>query len=129
MKLIYFAGRRDSSHPLMHHLHWLPIRDSIKFKICMYTYKCLHGSAPNYLHDFVSYKLLLLKDLLLGPQKIPPYFVSMWVEHVWVTNPSMWQPPHCGTTLLTPKFQKKCSSLTFIHNVNSFSFLRLDRVL
>jgi hypothetical protein len=56
-KLIYSAGKRDSPSQLMHNLHWLPIRDRIKFKICMYVYKCLQGNAPKYLSDFLSHRV------------------------------------------------------------------------
>ncbi|XP_072025193.1 uncharacterized protein [Amphiura filiformis] len=35
-KLIFCADRRDSPSPLLDTLHWLPIRERIKFKICMY---------------------------------------------------------------------------------------------
>jgi hypothetical protein len=45
-KLIFYAKRLDSPAPLMNKLHWLPIRQRIIFKICMYVYKCLHGNAP-----------------------------------------------------------------------------------
>ena len=41
----------------MNTLHWLPIWERIIFKICMYVFKCLQGSAPEYLTDFLSRKL------------------------------------------------------------------------
>ena len=56
VKLIHSAGRRESPSPLMHNLHWLPIRDRIKFKICMYVYKCLQGNAPQYLCVLLSHR-------------------------------------------------------------------------
>ena len=30
-------------------LHWLPITERIEYKLCLQTYKCLHGVSPNYL--------------------------------------------------------------------------------
>ena len=35
-------------------LHWLPIRQRIRYKLGVLVYKCLHGSAPSYLADFIS---------------------------------------------------------------------------
>ena len=55
-KLIFYATRLDSPTPLMHNLHWLPVRERIKFKLCLYVYKCLHDSAPSYLTELVSYR-------------------------------------------------------------------------
>ena len=56
VKLIFSADRRASPSPLLDSLHWLPVRERIQFKLCMYVYKCLHGCAPNYLSAFISYK-------------------------------------------------------------------------
>ena len=56
VKLIFNAGKRDSLAPLLNTLHWLPIRERIKYKLCMYIYKCLNGTAPQYLVDFITYK-------------------------------------------------------------------------
>ena len=55
-KLIFYAARLDSPTPLMHNLHWLPVRDRIKFKLCLYIFKCLHESAPSYLTELLSYR-------------------------------------------------------------------------
>ena len=37
--------------PVLRNLHWLPVRQRIKFKICMFIYKCLHNLAPVYLTE------------------------------------------------------------------------------
>ena len=34
-------------------LHWLPIRYSITFKICILTYQAFHRTAPSYLCDLI----------------------------------------------------------------------------
>ena len=36
-------------------LHWLPIRFRAKFKIAVLVFKSIHGLAPNYLSDLLSY--------------------------------------------------------------------------
>ena len=35
-------------------LHWLPIRQRIEFKICVLVYRCLHGTAPDYLAEMLT---------------------------------------------------------------------------
>ena len=47
------TGTRKFDHitPVLHQLHWLPVRQRITFKLAMITFKCLHGLAPSYLAD------------------------------------------------------------------------------
>jgi hypothetical protein len=56
VKLIFSASRRDSPSPLMHNLHWLPVRERILFKICLYVYKCMHNKGPQYLSQDIIQK-------------------------------------------------------------------------
>ena len=53
-KLIFNARKRDHVTPLLQHLHWLPVRKRILFKILTITYKCLHNQAPTYLSALLS---------------------------------------------------------------------------
>ena len=41
--------------PSLQDLHWLPIRFRVKFKIAVLVFKSIHGLAPNYLSDLLSY--------------------------------------------------------------------------
>ena len=47
---------KPSEHvtPLLKQLHWLPIRERSVFKICLLTFKALHGSAPIYISDLLK---------------------------------------------------------------------------
>ena len=38
--------RRDPITPLLKHLHWLPVKQIIDFKLAVLVYKSLHGLAP-----------------------------------------------------------------------------------
>jgi hypothetical protein len=40
--------------PLLQKLSWLPIKYRIAFKICVMTFKCINGLAPNYLAGLVK---------------------------------------------------------------------------
>ena len=53
-RLIYLVRRDHPSDPLLHQLHWLPIRMRIQFKILVYVYKCSHFLAPDYLSELIS---------------------------------------------------------------------------
>ena len=37
--------------PVLRNLHWLPVRQRIAFKICVFIYKFLHNLAPVYLTE------------------------------------------------------------------------------
>ena len=47
-RLIY-ARRSEHVTPLLHDLHWLQVPERIEFRLCVLTFRCLHGSAPSYL--------------------------------------------------------------------------------
>lgn len=47
---------RKTEHitPILHKLHWLPVRFRIEYKICLLTYQCVYGSAPLYLKELIN---------------------------------------------------------------------------
>jgi len=45
-RLVNGARRSDSMTPILHQLHWLPVRQRIIFQTAVLVYKCLHGMAP-----------------------------------------------------------------------------------
>ena len=53
-RLIFCAGRRTHTTPLLQELHWLPLQKRISYKLCLYVYKILQHSAPTYLEDMIS---------------------------------------------------------------------------
>ena len=51
-QLIVGAKKQDHiKHVLRDHLHWLPVPQRVQFKLCLLTYKALHGLAPSYMAD------------------------------------------------------------------------------
>jgi len=36
-------------------LHWLLVTDRIKYKLCLFVYKALHGLVPDYLSELCMY--------------------------------------------------------------------------
>ena len=54
-RLLYRGKKKDHITPLLRDkLHWLPIAARIQFKVCLLTYKSLHGLAPRYIADFLK---------------------------------------------------------------------------
>ena len=118
VKLIFCAGKRDSPSPLMDTLHWLPIRERIKFKICMYVFKCLQGNAPEYLTDFISHK----PKLTTGPITRSSTDNTLLMAHVgknrvgdksfYVSAPLLWNslPRNIREACTLPSFKKVLKS-------------------
>jgi len=50
-RLAYSARRSERVTPLLRELHWLRVPERIQFRLCILTYRCLHGSAPSYLAE------------------------------------------------------------------------------
>ena len=55
-RLISNTTRFDHISPVMKDLHWLPVKYRIIFKLVVYTFKALHGSAPTYIHQLIRLK-------------------------------------------------------------------------
>ena len=58
-------------------LHWLPVRVRINFKVILFTFKALHGLAPQYLRSLISiktscYNLRGSNTLLLAMPSVKP---------------------------------------------------------
>ena len=48
-RLVVGAHKHDHITPILHQLHWLPVKYRIDFKVLLLTYRALHGTAPEYL--------------------------------------------------------------------------------
>ena len=53
-RFITGARRFEHTTPVLRDLHWLPVRQRIKFKTAVLVYKCLHGMAPPYLTSYCT---------------------------------------------------------------------------
>ena len=56
--------------PVLLNLHWLPVRQRIAFKTCMFVYKCLHNLAPVYLSELCVLKQTHQAGLRLGNRNL-----------------------------------------------------------
>ena len=51
-----FIPRYAYITPVLIHLHWLPVKYRIEFKIALLVYKALHGMAPDYIIELLLRK-------------------------------------------------------------------------
>jgi len=52
-RLIFGASRRQPTTPFLRSLHWLPVSERIKFKVCCVCFNTLTGTAPPYLSELL----------------------------------------------------------------------------
>ena len=52
-RIIKCASRREHITPLLHSLHWLPIKFRIMYKVNLLTFKALHCDGPSYISELV----------------------------------------------------------------------------
>jgi hypothetical protein len=57
-RLISGAHHFDHITPILRNLHWLPIKQRIKFKIAVLVFRCLIGVVPQYLIDAIAIRRL-----------------------------------------------------------------------
>ena len=55
-RLVCCAPRFSHITPLMHELHWLPLKQRILFKILLFAFKASHGIVPTYIQNLISLK-------------------------------------------------------------------------
>ena len=54
VRLVHDLGPREHVTPAMYELHWLPIAERIKFKLCLLVHHAVNGRAPSYLTELVT---------------------------------------------------------------------------
>ena len=53
-RLITCTRKKEHITPVLHSLHWLPVRYRPQYKILVNTYKAMNGTAPKYLQELVT---------------------------------------------------------------------------
>ena len=54
VRIITRTAKYDHIKPVLQSLHWLPVPARIKYKILLFTFKCIHGTAPAYLSQLIK---------------------------------------------------------------------------
>ena len=55
-RVVCLVPKFDHITPTLMRLHWLPVKHRVIFKIVLLVYKALHGFAPKYIGDMLTYK-------------------------------------------------------------------------
>ena len=53
-RLVLRAPKRAHTTDLLYTLHWLPVRKRIQYKLLTTTYRCIKGTAPDYLGELLK---------------------------------------------------------------------------
>ena len=53
-RILTKTPRREHITPVLHSLHWLPVEARIEYKVNVLIFKCLDGTAPQYLRDLIT---------------------------------------------------------------------------
>lgn len=56
-RIITRTARQDHITPALMSLHWLPIQARVDFKVLLYVFKALSGTAPSYLTELMELKV------------------------------------------------------------------------
>ena len=53
-RMITYTKKTEHITPVLAGLHWLPIQQRVKYKLCLIIFKILQGDAPAYLSDLLQ---------------------------------------------------------------------------
>ena len=53
-RLLTSSRKYDHITPVLHELHWLPVKNRIHLKVLLLTFKELNGMAPAYISDLIN---------------------------------------------------------------------------
>ena len=59
VRLISSTRKFDHITPVMKDLHWLPVKQRIKFKLLLTVYKCINGMAPRLFAERASIGVII----------------------------------------------------------------------
>ena len=120
-RVVMGARKFDHITPVLRDLHWLPVRQRIKYKLAMTVHKCLHGLAPTYLvHDCHAISAIAgkrhLRSADTGTLFVPRTTTTLGMRSFAVAGPRMWNslPAALRTATLSP--------LTFARHLKSHLF-------
>ena len=55
-RVVFREGKSCHINPILYKLHWLPIQQRIKYKVCVFVFKCVHfpETVPIYLSELLE---------------------------------------------------------------------------
>ncbi len=97
-RVVTDTRKREHVTPILKELHWLPVRCRVDFKILLLTHKALHGKAPTYLSDMLTFKegrqsrstklnllaVPITKCVMFGDRAFSVYAPTQWNKSRWI---------------------------------------------
>ena len=94
--------------PTLRHLHWLPIKQRIDYKIASLTFKTLHFNQPSYLPELFITKTPSRSLRSFSQHKLKiPFIKSKQGERAFAFEPTIWNSLHAHL--------RTCNSITTFH--------------
>ena len=96
-RVVCLVPKFDHITPTLMRLHWLPVKHRVIFEIVLLVYKALHGFAPKYIGDMLTYKQSNNYSLRSDEQMLLHVPTTCRMESRLVIAPSQKQDLLCGT--------------------------------
>ena len=127
-RLIFKQPKFSHITPLLCHLHWLPIRYRIEFKILLLCFKAVHGMAPSYICKLISFKIPIKYELRSNQKlllKVPSgkMLPTLGVRAFSYAVPRLWNDLPSNITGLhsLPSFKRHLKTHLFTRDFNLLS--------
>jgi len=111
-RVVTKSNSRASAWPFLHKLHWLPVRQRIKYKLAVTTFKAFCNHTPDYLsgllHEFKSGRSLrssnssLLAAPIISTVESGRAYKEIW--HLWFgMHFQLSSAPCCAICIMTSR--------------------------
>ena len=117
-RLVYRMSKKEHVTPLLHELHWLPVKARIEYKIATMCFKSLNGHGPMYLNQLLTpYEpQRQLRSSNLNKLVIPKTNLKTYGDRAFTsTGPSVWNclPEHLKHTTDFESFKRNLKTYLF----------------
>ncbi|XP_029942452.1 uncharacterized protein LOC115384260 [Salarias fasciatus] len=118
-RILMRVPKRHHITPILHNLHWLPVRFRLEYKICLLTHQCVYGSAPVYLKELLSPHdpTRRLRSANINLLKVPKTkLCSMGDRAFQAAAPRLWNtlPVHLRAPQSVDSFKSRLKTFLFL---------------
>lgn len=118
-RLVTLTKRREHITPILHDLHWLPVKSRIVYKILLITFKALKGLAPSYIRELIVTKNLvrsLRSNAALQLHRQTVNTVTYGQSCFTYAGPELWNqlPPHIRNASSLTVFKRLLKTYLFV---------------
>lgn len=122
-RVVTMTPKYEHITPVRADLHWLPIQHRVEYKVLLYTYKSLHGEAPEYLSElltpYVPPRALRSGEKPHGTRLVPPPGKT---NYVYYGDRSFQTAAPCLWNKLDQTVKDSPSTETFKKRLKTFLF-------